>query len=181
MINNDVNAGNFIYCITHWGPYESKSIRNAGNGLYHQYTYLIDGNLEIEFRNTPDGEVVHRVDSKTYNGKLLDHSTLPKYETVSTGSEGTTAMFFNPIAETRLLDIDILTEGTHQIGVNTKRLTIVCIQHEIIANGNKLIAMQHAIVFPGKTAELVIPEHGICAIVSYSDDLDNLLSFDSRY
>jgi hypothetical protein len=90
-------------------------------------------------------------------------------------------MFFNPIAETRLLDIDILTEGTHQIGVNTKRLTIVCIQHEIIANGNKLIAMQHAIVFPGKTAELVIPEHGICAIVSYSDDLDNLLSFDSRY
>lgn len=181
MINNDVNAGNFIYCMTHWGPYENKSIHNVGNGLYHQYTYLIDGNLELEFRNTPDGEVVHRLDSKISSQKFLDHSILPKYETVITGSDGTTAMFFNPIAETRLLDVEIHKHGTYKIGLKDKRVTIVCIQHHVIANGHKLIAMQHAVVFPGKTAELVVPEHGVCAVVSYSDDLDNLLTFDSRY
>lgn len=181
MINNDVNAGNFIYCMTHWGPYENKSIHNAGNGLYHQYTYLIDGNLKIEFRNAPDGEVKEIVDSKTAGYRLLDHSVLPRYETVITESEGTTAMFFNPIAETRLLNVDIYEEGIYTLGLKDKRITIVCIQHRVFANGHKLIAMQHAVIFPGKTAELVVPEHGICAAVSYSDDLDNLLSFDSRY
>lgn len=181
MINNDVNAGNFIYCMTHWGPYENKSIQNVGNGLYHQYTYLIDGHLELEFRNSAEGEVVTRMNSRTDPNRFLDHSKLPRHETVITESEGVTAIFFNPIAETRLLDVEILKEGTHTVGLNDKRVTIVCIQKYIVANGHKLIAMQHAVVFPGKTAELIVPENGVCAIVSYSDDLDNLLTFDSRY
>ena len=175
MINNDVNAGNFIYCMTHWGPYEKKSIHNAGNGLYHQYTYLIDGHLELEFRDTANGEVLQRMNSRTDPNRFLDHSELPKYETVITGSEGVTAIFFNPIAETRMLDVQILKEGTYKIGLEDKRVTIVCIQKEVYANGNKLIAMQHGAVFPGKTAELVVPENAVCATVNYSEDVDKII------
>jgi hypothetical protein len=176
MINNDVNAGNFIYCMTHWGPYESKQFYNVGNGLYHEYTYLIDGNLKIEFRNTPEGEIVEVVDSKTAGYKLLDHTKKEaKYETVITEAEGTTAMFFNPIAETRRLDVNIVEEGSHTIVAKDKRITIVCIVSSAMANSQKILSMQHAIVFPGKTAELVIPKHGVCALVSYSDDLDKII------
>lgn len=188
MINNDVNSGNFIYCITHWGPYEIKKFHNVGNGFMHQYTYLIDGNLEIQFRDSEKGELVSKINTRDYNHdgsdddeRLIDHSSLSKYETIITEDEGATVMFFNPTAETRLLNVEIYKEGTYTIGLKDKRVTIVCVQHEVFANGNKLIPMQHGVVFPGKTAELIVPKNGKCAAVSYSDDLDNLLTFDSRY
>ena len=175
MINNDVNAGSFIYCMTHWGPYEVKKIHNVGNGLYHQYTYLIDGNLKIEFRDSPDGDVKHILDSTISSQKFLDHAPLPKYETVSTQADGVTAMFFNPISETRLLNVEIYKEGSYTVGLADKRMTIVCIQKEVYANGNKIMVMQHATIFPGKTAKLVVPENSICALVSYSDNLDDII------
>jgi hypothetical protein len=184
LINNDVNCGGFIYCTTHWGPHEKKLFHNVGNGLWHQYTYLIDGQLEIEFREDPSSEVISKIDTRTFNHdgsddeeRLIDHLMLPKYETITTKDEGTTVMFFNPLDITRLLDVKILREGTHKIEAIDKRVVIICIVKEAYANGNKMIAMQFATVWEGKTAELVIQEHGVCAVVKYADNADQVLDF----
>lgn len=182
MINQDVNCGSFMYCTTHWGPHERKKFHNVGNGLWHQYTYLIDGQLEIEFRDSEDGEITSTFNSRDYkhdgsedDNRLLDHLPLGKYETIITESEGSTAMFFNPIAETRLLKVDILREGTHQVGPSDKRITIICVQKYAHANDSRMISMQHATVWPGKMANLVIPKDGVCATVCYSDDADQII------
>ena len=182
MINQDVNCGHFMYCTTHWGPHEVKKFHNVGNGLWHQYTYLIDGNLKIDFRDTVDGEITSSINTRDFNHdgsddhhRLIDHLGLGKYETVSTEHEGTTVMFFNPMAETRLLKVEILREGTHKIGPKDKRVSIICVVKEAFANGSRIMAMQYATVWENKTVELVIPEHGVCAIVYYSDDADQII------
>ena len=167
MINNDVNAGNFIYCTTHWGPYESRLFHNVGNGLRHDYTYLIDGKLKIEFRNSEDGEVVETIDSTQVNYKLLNYEDKADYQTVITEAEGCTAMFFNPLDSSKKIKVDILNAGAHTITATDKRITLVGVIRTINVNNLELLPMQHAIIFPGKTAQLVIPENGVCAAVSY--------------
>lgn len=189
MINNDVNCGGFIYCTTHWGPHENKLFHNVGNGLWHQYTYLIDGQLEIEFRDDPEGEVLEKINTRDFNHdgsdddeRLIDHLRKPKYENVITKEEGTTVMFFNPISETRLLKVDMLREGTHKIGFTDKRIIIICVVKGMHANGNKMVPMQYATIWPGKGAELVIPKDGVCASVTYSDNVDQLIEhFENIY
>ena len=165
MINNDINAGNFVYCQTHWGPHESKQFYNSGDGFYHQYTYLVDGNCSVDFRDTENGQVTKSIDS-TKIDRLFDHTGISKYETVSANQNGVTLMFFNPIAEDRKINIEIKEAGNYTINATDKRITIVCIVGPVQANSQDLISMQHAIVFPGKTAELIIPENAICALVS---------------
>jgi hypothetical protein len=184
VINNDVNCGGFIYCSTHWGPHESKQFHNTGAGLWHQYTYLIDGQLEIEFRDDPNGEVLKKIDTRDFNHdgsdddeRLIDHLLLPKHETIITKAEGTTVMFFNPFDVTRLLNVKILREGTHQVVAENRRVVIICIVKEAYANGNKMIAMQFATIWQDKSAELVIPKDGVCAIVKYSDNADQILEY----
>jgi hypothetical protein len=181
MINNDVNCGGFIYCTTHWGPHEKKKFHNVGNGLWHQYMFFIDGELEVEFRDTEDGEITSSINTREYdvNGvdfdkRLVDCLQRSKYETMITKHEGSTVMFFNPISETRLLKINVFKEGTYQVG-SDKRISIICIQKEMYANGNRMVPMQYATVWPGKKAEIVIPENAICAAVTYSDDLDQMI------
>jgi hypothetical protein len=167
MINNDINAGNFVYCMTHWAPHQSKEFYNSGNGFYHQYTYLVDGSCTVDFRDVSGGSIVRSIDSRNIN-RLFSHANTPKYETINSTEEGVTLMFFNPISEDRKINVEIKNAGTHNIVATDKRITIVSIIGPVTANNKELITMQHAAVFPGKSAELVIPENGICALVSYA-------------
>jgi len=171
MINNDVIAGNFFYCVNHWFPGDSKKYHNSGNLFYHQYSYLIDGSCSIEFRDTEDGEVVTTIDSATAiaNGteRLLDHTGIPLYETIST-DDGVTIMFISPTDITKPITAELKKAGTHTIVATDKRITIVCVRGPVQANEQELINMQYAVVLPGKSAELIIPENGICALVSYA-------------
>ena len=169
MISNDVTAGNFYYCVNHWFPLQSKTFYNAVDSAdgYHSHSYIVDGSCVGEFRDSTDGKVVQTIKSTSLDNSFLDHTTLPKYETVTT-EEGVTMMFFSPINNDKPIQVELKKEGTHNITAKDGRITIVCIIGPATANDKELITMQYATVFPGKTAKLVVPKNGVCALVSYA-------------
>jgi hypothetical protein len=74
---------------------------------------------------------------------------------------------FNPIPADRVLDVEIIKGPTTKtVTATDKRVTIVCITGPITANDKQLSSMQYAKLFPGKTAELILPESSVCALVS---------------
>jgi hypothetical protein len=74
---------------------------------------------------------------------------------------------FNPIPDTRVLDVEIVKGPLIKtVTVTGKRVTVVCITGPITANDKTLASLQHAKIFPGKTAELNLPENTVCALVS---------------
>ena len=170
MIGNDVTAGNFFYCVNHWFPHQSKNFYNSVNsndGMFHPYSYVIDGSCTAEFRDAENGQVVKSFELFAENKILLDHNNLPEYEKVLT-ENGVTVMFFSPIDITKPITVELKTTGEHDVVATDKRITIVSIIGPVLANDKELISMQYAAVFPGKTAKLLVPENGVCALVSYT-------------
>jgi hypothetical protein len=167
ILNNSLNAGNFIYCMAHWTPNESNSYYNTGNGHYHQAVYVIDGEGVAELRETPEGPVIRKEDANAV-GQLIDLSDAKGlYHTTTTKDKSLTMIMFNPIPETRELNIGIVKGGTTRtITAGENRIVIVCITGPITANDKTLVSLQHAKIFPGKTFELILPENTVCALVS---------------
>lgn len=166
ILNNSINAGNFIYCMAHFGPNESNRYYNSGHGHYHQCIYIVDGYGSGTITDT-QGNILAADDTKR-PGELIDLSmTKGTYHITKTTDSGLTVIMFNPIPDTRTLNVEILKgQGTHTITATESRKVLVCITGPIQANGKELISLQHAKVFPGKTVELVLPENTVCAIVS---------------
>jgi len=167
ILNNAINAGGFIYCMTYIGPHESGVYQNIGNGHYHQYFYIIEGSATAIIRESEDSEPVEINDTKQ-PGTLVDQRhNHGKWTSVITKDESISLMFFNPIPDTRDLKVEILKgPGTHTITAVDQRKTIVCITGPIQANDKSLASLQHAKILPGKTVELTLPENTVCAIVS---------------
>jgi hypothetical protein len=166
ILNNSVNAGNFIYCMAHFGPNESNTYFNDGHGHYHQCIYIVDGYGTGTITDA-QGTVLAEDNTKR-SGELVDLSmTKGTYHTTKTTDSGLTVIMFNPIPDTRTLDVTILKgTGTHTITADEARKIIVCITGPIYANDKQLISLQHAKVFSGKTVELTLPENTVCAIVT---------------
>lgn len=167
ILNNSVNAGNFVYCMTHLTPYETDTYHNEGNGHYHRFVYIIDGYSTVEVRKELGGEIIeYKNDNQA--GNLIEHThTKGMYQTVKTQDTGLSMIFFNPIPDTRNLKVSILKGvGQHTITAGEKRITIVVITGTISVNDKSLLSLQHAKLFPGKTADIVLPEHTVCALVT---------------
>ena len=167
ILNNAVNAGGFIYCMAYWSPNERITYFNSGDGHYHQYVYIVDGEGYGEVRLTENGEIF-RSDNTKRVGELLDLSdTKGMYHTTVTKEQSLNMIMFNPIPDTRILDVEIITGPITKIVTATdKRVTVVCITGPITANDKLLASLQHAKIFSGKTAELNLPENTVCALVS---------------
>jgi hypothetical protein len=74
---------------------------------------------------------------------------------------------FNPIPDTRNLDVEIVNGPINKtITAVDQRITVVCITGPITVNNKTLVSLQHAKLFSGKTAELSVPEGSVCALVS---------------
>ena len=166
ILNNAVNAGGFIYCMAHWTPNESNTYLNTGNGHFHQSAYIVDGEGIAELRETADGPAIRREEGNG-TGMLLDlRPTKGLYHTTSTKAQSLTMIMFNPIPDTRELNIEIVKNQSKTITATDKRIVIVCITGPITANDKTLVSLQHAKIFPGKTVELVVPENSVCALVT---------------
>ena len=167
ILNNAVNAGGFIYCMAYWSPNERITYFNSGDGHYHQFVYVVDGEGHGEVRQTENGEIFRSDDTKRV-GELLDLSdTKGMYHTTITKENSLNMIMFNPIPDTRILDVEIITGPVTKIVTATdKRVTVVCITGPITANDKLLASLQHAKIFSGKTAELNLPENTVCALVS---------------
>jgi hypothetical protein len=166
ILNNAVNTGSFIYCMAHWSPNESNTYLNTGNGHFHQAAYIVDGEGIAELRETADGPVIRREEGNG-SGMLLDlRPTKGLYHTTTTKDKSLTMIMFNPIPDTRELNIEIVKNQSKTITATDKRIVVVCITGPITANDKTLVSLQHAKIFPGKTVELVVPENSVCALVT---------------
>jgi hypothetical protein len=167
ILNNAVNAGGFIYCMAYWSPNERITYFNSGDGHYHQFVYIVDGEGHGEVRQTEASEIF-RSDGTKRVGELLDLSdTKGMYHTTVTKEHSLNMIMFNPIPDTRVLDVEIVKGPIIKtVSATDKRITVVCITGPITANDKTLASLQHAKIFPGKTTELNLPENTICALVS---------------
>ena len=167
ILNNAVNAGGFIYCMAYQSPNERITYFNDGDGHYHQYVYIVDGEGYGEVRLTENGEIFRSDNTKRVD-ELLDLSdTKGMYHTTVTKEQSLNMIMFNPIPDTRILDVEIIKGPiTKTVTTTDKRITVVCITGPITANDKNLASLQHAKIFPGKTAELNLPENTVCALVS---------------
>ena len=167
ILNNAVNAGGFIYCMAYWSPNERITYFNDGAGHYHQFAYIVDGEGTAEIRQIENGDLL-KVDGTNRVGSLLDLSdTKGMYHTTSTKEHSLNMIMFNPIPDTRILDVEIVKGPvTKTVVAADKRITVVCITGPITANDKTLASLQHAKIFPGKTAELNLSENTVCALVS---------------
>jgi len=166
IITNAVNVGGFIYCATYLSPNESGPYHNSGNGHYHQWVYVVSGSGQAELSDEENGPITLNKDV-FWSGKIVDKSdTKGKYSQLST-VEGLSLLFFNPIPETTELTVEIVHGPiTKTVSAVDKRITVVCITGPISANGKTLSSLQHAKIFPNKTAELILSEGTVCALVS---------------
>lgn len=167
ILNNAVNAGGFIYCMAYWSPNERITYFNDGDGHYHQFAYIVDGEGYGEARLTENGEIF-KSDNTRRVGELLDLSdTKGMYHTTITKEHSLNMIMFNPIPNTRVLNVEIVKGPiTKTVVAEEKRITVVCITGPITANDKTLASLQHAKIFSGKTVELVLPENTVCALVS---------------
>jgi hypothetical protein len=167
ILNNAVNAGGFIYCAAYIGPHEKQVYFNDGDGHHHQYSYIVEGSAEVKMSLTPDSDPVYFNDGDV-PGTLFCHDEYKgMYHSLTTKDKSLSIINFNPIPVTRNLNIEILKGSTIKIITATdRRITVVCINGPVTANDKTLASMQHAKIFPGKTAELNLPESSVCALVS---------------
>lgn len=167
ILNNSINAGNFIYCMAHFGPNETTTYLNDGHGHYHQCVYVVDGQGTGTVTDKDNNIIISKPSVPA--GELDDSIGLTKgcYHTITTADSGLTIIMFNPIPVTRKLDISILkTAGSYTVSAEENRKVLVCITGPIQANDKQLSSLQHAKIFPGKTVNLVLPENTVCAVVS---------------
>jgi len=167
ILNNAVKAGNFIYCATSLSPYETNIYHNEGDGHYHQCGYIVDGYGTAEIKETADGKNVRFNDTRQ-PGQLIDLSDARGlYHKTSTQESGLSMLMFNPIPQTRKLDVEIVrgNGNSKNITATNKRITIVVITGIINVNGKEVVNMQHVKVFPGKSVEIQSPLNTVYALV----------------
>ena len=168
IFNHAVNVGGFIYCTTYYGPHTVGTYFNSNDGHYHQWLYIIDGNARAEVHESaiPTSPMIY-ADSNHKPGTLLDVSASKgKYVITTTTDCSLSMMMFNPIPHTRDLNVEIIKGiTTKTVTAGDKRITLVCILGPITVNDKTVESLQHVKVFPGKTVEIILPEHTVCALV----------------
>ena len=168
IVNQAINVGGFVYCISYYGPHTKYTYFNGNDGHYHQWLYIVDGDASAEVRDTEDqSQTPIYTDSKHVPGALLDVSaSKDKYVTTITDTNGLSMIMFNPIPTTRDLNVEIIKGiDTKTITATDKRITIVCIIGPVTVNDKTVESLQHVKIFPGKTVEVNLPEHTVCALV----------------
>jgi hypothetical protein len=166
ILNNSIRAGNFVYCLVYWSPHEESSYFNDGNGHYHPNAYVVDGQGWAEFKDA-DGNVYISEPTKT-PGTLVDTShSRGKYEVIKTDNHGLSLFHVNPIPAELTLNIEYISGAQErELTPVDNRITVVVVTGPVYINNKKLESLQHAKIFPGKTATVTLGEHSICALVS---------------
>jgi len=166
ILNNAVNAGGFIYCMASFTPWEFNEYHNIGDGHYHQWCYIINGWGKSELKDL-DGNVLRTVEEKTRPNDLIDLTPAKDLLHCTTVFDSPLSMIlFNPIPDTRNIQVEIVKNGTKTITATDVRTTAVCITGPVTINDKQLKSLQHAKIFPGKTAEVTVPDHSILALVT---------------
>jgi hypothetical protein len=168
ILNHAVNVGGFLYCATYQGPHTTYTYFNDNDGHYHRWLYIIDGRAQAEDRISNDLSTPPvSTRSGDSAGNLLDVSSgKGHYVTTTTTDVGLSMIMFSPIPTTRELDVEIVKGTiTKTVTADDRRITLVCINGPITVNDKIVESLQHVKIFPGKTVEVNLPEHTVCALV----------------
>lgn len=167
IVNNAVNVNSFIYCSVYQGPNETTNYFNSGNGHFHESIYLVEGNATYAAADTAT-ESLSDVYYPLVADKLTDitHSK-GKYVITKTGHYGASMIMFNPIPESKQLDVEIV-KGAQTLTVTAadQRITVICITGPVTIKDKVLQSMQYAVVFANTETTLVLSENTICALVT---------------
>lgn len=171
MITNlAINAHNFIYCLVYQSANETTSYYNDMNGHYHQWIYLVEGEMDVvRISDTEDNLVSSRdmLPPLQAGGVYNISETRGKYVVTKTKDAGASMIMFNPVPADRDLKIEIVKgSNTREVTATNTRVTIVCITGPIQVNGKELKSNQYAVVFENTSATLTMGETAVCAIVS---------------
>jgi len=171
ILTNSVNVGSFVYCAVHQGPNKQSHYNNTGHGHCHLWSYIVSGSGHGTASETQDGPTVFSTD--LVSGTLYDMRKIKDmYHHIKTFDEQMSFINFNPIPHTRNINVEVLKgPTTTEITAVDNRIVIVCITGPITANGKTLDDMQHAKLFPGKTAKLDLLINSVIALVT--EDSDN--------
>jgi hypothetical protein len=167
IMNNSINAGNFIYCMFYAGPNETTTYLNDGHGHFHQAVYVVDGKAVGTVEDLDGNEIITKpsVPPGEIDETLVD--TKGTMHTIKTQESSLTFVAFNPIPDTRRLTFEIIKGPIEKnVTAGEKRLTVVCITGPISANDKQLQTLQFAKLFPGKSADLSLPNNTVCVLVS---------------
>lgn len=166
-LTNSVNVGSFVYCAVHHGPNTKGYYNNTGHGHFHKWSYIVSGHAHVWVTETRDGPTIYSNDSRV-PGTLFNHDLYKNmYHHVETFDEHISVINFNPIPDTRNINIEIVKGPTiKEVTAVDSRIVIVCITGPITANNKTLDDMQHAKLFPGKTAKLDLPVNSVIALVT---------------
>jgi hypothetical protein len=168
MINTVTNVGPFAYCSIYQFPHTSITYFNDGDGHYHQAVYIVDGEAEVEVRDSDDESTKPAyIQGNDSAGSLIDETaSRGKYVKTITKDVGLMMVTFNPIPSTRELDIEIVKGSkTREITTVDNRITVVCLTGTVTINDKELVNLQYAKILPGKTVTLTLPKNSICALV----------------
>lgn len=166
ILNNAVFAGYFIYCPAYFSPNESYVYHNKGHGHFHQYSYVVEGRGIISASKELGSEPIYINDSHS-PGVLFDHTHLKDtWHSIKTEEVGLSLINFNPVPDTRKLEIEII-HGPKELIVTTQkdRKTILAITGPVSVNDKEVLGLQHVKVLPNKEVKLVLGEKASCAIV----------------
>jgi len=166
ILNNATNAKSFVYCSVYQSPNETTNYYNSGNGHFHESIYIIEGSAE--YTTSPSVELSG---DETYlplsAGQLYDiTNTKGQYVITKTSTVGASMMMFNPIPEDKQLQVQIV-HGPNTVTVTSGdiRTTVVCITGPVTIKDKTLNSLQYAVVFANTSADLILPENTVCALV----------------
>jgi hypothetical protein len=166
ILNNATNAKSFVYCSVYQSPNETTNYYNSGNGHFHESIYIIEGTAEYTTSTTAELS-----GNETYlpltAGQLYDiTNTQGQYVITKTDVNGASMMMFNPIPEDKQLNVKIVN-GPNTVTVESAdvRTTVVCVTGPVTIKDKTLNSLQYAVVFANTSADLILPENTICALV----------------
>ena len=159
ILNNATNAKSFVYCSVYQSPYETTNYFNSGDGHFHESIYIVEGTAEYTTGETYSPLVA---------GQLYDiTSTNGKHVVTKTAGVGASMMMFNPIPETKHLQIQMVVgPNTVTVASGDVRTTVVCVNGPVTIKDKTLNSLQYAVVFADTSAKLVQSENTICALVT---------------
>ena len=167
IINHNISTNSFIFCNVYQGPHETTAYLNQGNGHFHEYVYVVEGSATAGFSETEtaDSSVVFNSIS---SGNLYNiEDSRGKYVITNTLDTGISFAMFNPIPDTKHLEVEIVKGAqTIEVSAADQRKTVVCIQGKLTIKDKELACMQYAVVFEQTSATLQLQENSICAIVT---------------
>ena len=165
ILNNAINTNSFVYCSVYQSPNETTNYFNSGNGHFHESIYIIEGEISYAFADTQT-----LTGSETFSqlakGQTIDlAASKGKYVITKTADVGASMVMFNPIPETKHLDIEYTSENK-TISAADSRVTVICITGPVTIKDKTLNSGQYAVVFENTSAELIQSDNTICALVT---------------